>query len=195
MTPGRYERAIEAIDAANREDPAREVYLGRELPRELVYSLRMTAWLERLDPTAPEALRLAVRAQHLRRFKISRDSYPEGRHGYLRWRLDCQQMHATEASRILEEESYDQETIDCVQSLIMKHQIHDNPPSQTVEDAACLVFLEGYLADFSRKHDEEKLIGILRKTWRKMSPQAQDLAMQIDLEPGLQALVKKALTI
>ncbi len=195
MTSDRYARGIEAIDAANREDPTREVYQGQDLPREVAYSLRMTAWLERLDPAAPEALRLAVRAQHLRRFSIPRDSYPEGRHSYLRWRRDCQQMHATEAGRVLEGAGYDPETIDHVRSLIMKHRIQDDPQSQTVEDTACLVFLEGYLGDFCSRHAEEKVIDILRKTWRKMSPRARDLALQMDLEKAPKALLEKALSL
>ena len=193
MTSDRYARGIEAIDAANREDPAIEAYQGQDQPREVAYSLRMTAWLERLEPTAPEALRLAVRAQHLRRFTIPRDSYPEGRHGYLRWRRDCQQMHATEAGRVLEEVGYDPETIDRVQSLVMKRRIQDDPQSQAVEDTACLVFLESYLGDFSLKHGEKKVLGILRKTWRKMSPRARDLALEMDLAQSQKALLKKAL--
>lgn len=193
MTSDRYARGIEAIDAANREDPAREAYLGQDQPREVAYSLRMTSWLEQLDPVAPEALRLAVRAQHLRRFTMPRDSYPGGRQGYLRWRRACQEMHATEAGRILEEVGYDPETIDRVRSLILKRRIQDDPQSQAVEDTACLVFLEGYLGDFSRKHDEEKVLGILRKTWQKMSPRARGLALEMRLPPTQKALLKKAL--
>ena len=192
MTAKRHERAIEVLDAANSEDPSREVYEGRELPRELAYALRMTAWLERLEPDAPEELRLAVRAQHLCRFKIPRDSYPAGRSGYLKWRSQCQQMHATEAGRILKDLGYEDATIGRVQGLIRKERRHDDPLSQAVEDTACLVFLEGYLEGFSKRQDEAKLVEILRKTWSKMSPSARELALQIDLEPRLQGVVRRA---
>lgn len=188
----RHERAIAAIDAANSEDPSTETYQGCERPRELAYALRMTAWLERLEPNAPEELRLAVRAQHLCRFKIPRDSHPAGRSGYLKWRSQCQERHASEAGRILKDVGYDEATIQRVQDLIRKHRRLDDPMSQAVEDTACLVFLEGYLEGFSRKQDEEKLTEILRKTWRKMSPAARELALKIDLEPRLHELVRKA---
>ena len=46
----------------------------------------MTGWLERIEPKASEALQLAVRAQHIARWRIARDEYPMGRAGYLAWR-------------------------------------------------------------------------------------------------------------
>jgi len=194
MSGARYEKAVAAFDHANAGDPARETYEGEDLPREVAYSRRMAAWLSRLDPGAPEELRLAVRAQHLRRFTIPRDAYPEGRKGYLRWRTECAQMHAAEAGRILEDVGYDAGTVERVKTLIMKHGRHEDPAAQAVEDAACLVFLEGYLAAFSRKHDERKLIDILQKTWRKMSPRARELALQLDLDPDVRTLVERAVT-
>lgn len=193
MSTERFERAIQALDGANSDDPARETYEGEELPREVAYARRMTAWLGRLDPTAPEELRLAVRAQHLRRFALPRSRYPDGRSGYLRWRTDCAEMHASEAGRILHDVGYETPTIERIQALIKKHGRREDPDAQSVEDTACLVFLEGYLAGFSRKHDEAKLVDILQKTWRKMSPRARELALQIDLPPETRALVEKAL--
>ena len=95
--------AIEKIDAANSEDPNGETYEGREYPKELLYSLRMTAWLERLEPGASETLRLAVRAQHLRRWTVPRSDYPMDRRGYLRWRTDLKAMHVRMTGEILRE--------------------------------------------------------------------------------------------
>ena len=69
-----------------------------------------------------------------------------------------------------------------------------NPETQTLEDVACLVFLESYFWDFSRLHDEEKIIGILRKTWAKMSPRGQEAARELSLNAGAEALLNKALT-
>ena len=141
----------------------------------------MTAWLERLAPDASEALRLAARGQHICRWTIPRDSYPMDRAGYLRWRNECKRMHAEKLGEILKEVGYDQATIDRVQSLVRKERLKADPETQLLEDVICLVFLENYFADFSRQHDEAKLIDIVRKTWKKMSPQGHEAALKLPL--------------
>jgi hypothetical protein len=189
----RFAAAIARFDAANGEDPNTEDYGGRVYPKELLYAERMTHWLARLAPDASEALRLATRSQHLRRWTSPRGSYPMDRIGYLKWRTDLKSFHATEAGRILQETGYDSETIARVQSLLRKEHLRDDPEAQTLEDVACLVFLESYFADFARKHDEEKMIGIIQKTWRKMSESAHAAALGLPLAPEDLALVQKAL--
>ena len=169
----RFKTAIERIDAANSADPESVVRDGVARPRELVYSERMSRWLERLAPDASEALRLAVRAQHIRRWTIPRANYPEGKRGYHHWRTTLYKFHAEQAGAILRDIGYEDVTVGRVQSLLCKEDLKRDPECQTLEDVACLVFLEDYFEDFSQKHDEEKLITILRKTWRKMSARAQ----------------------
>lgn len=191
---GRFQAAIERLDAANREDPNREVFEGKEYPKELLYALRMTEWLGRLEPAASEALRLAVRAQHLCRWTVPRDSYPRDRKGYLQWRTGLARFHAEKAGAILREAGYGGETIARVQSLLRKERLKSDPEAQLLEDAACLVFLESYFLDFSQQHEEEKVIGILRKTWAKMSPHGQKTALGLALPPEAAALVGKALS-
>src|SRR5688572_18669971 len=93
-------RALAAVDAANADDPTTVEVEGRSVPRELIYGRRMSAWLERLAPDASEPLQVAVRAQHIQRWKIPRASYPEGRAGYRRWRSELARMHAELAGRI-----------------------------------------------------------------------------------------------
>lgn len=188
-----FEAAIARFDAANGEDPRRERLDGAEQPKELVYARRMSEWLERLAPDASEALRLAVRCQHIQRWTMPRRHYPEGREGYRRWRTDLAQFHAETAGRILTEVGYDEATIARVQALLRKERLKSDPETQRLEDVVCLVFLQYYFADFARQHDEEKLIGILRKTWRKMSERGRQAALTIDLPPELKALVLKAL--
>src|SRR5687768_4623586 len=156
----RFRAAIARIDSANAEDP---------LGKELLYSQRMSQWLERIEPAASEPLRLAARAQHIRRWTIPRSSYPIDRIGYLTWRTTLYKFHADEISRILRETGYDDPTIARVASLVRKDRIKTDPEAQTLEDVVCLVFLENYFADFATGHDQEKVIGILRKTWNKMS--------------------------
>jgi hypothetical protein len=189
----RFQEAIARFDAANAEDPNREVVEGREVPRELLYAERMTRWLERLAPDAPEAVRLAARCQHLQRWQIPRDRYPMDRRGYLRWRTDLQKRHAEEAGAILREVGYDEAMVRRVQALLRKQGLQTSEETQLLEDVACLVFLESYFAGFAPKHEEEKVVEILRKTWAKMSPYAHQAALALDLPPDARALVDRAL--
>jgi hypothetical protein len=152
----------------------------------------MTRWLERLEPAASEELRLAARAQHLCRWRIERSSYPDGRQGYLRWRRECAELHARLAREILGEAGYDAATIDRVADLVRKKGLPHDPEALALEDAACLVFLETELEAFARKHDEPKLLDILERTWRKMSPRGREMALGLELPPAARALVERA---
>ena len=189
----RFDRAIAAIDAANSEDPRREAGENGDEPKELLYARRMTRWLERLDPAASEPLRLAARAQHLCRWKIERSAYPEGRQGYLRWRRECAEMHARLAGEILAGVGYDAPTIDRVSYLVRKKGLPHDAEALALEDTACLVFLEHELDAFAPKHDEPKLVQILERTWRKMSPRGRATALALDLPPPVRALIEKAI--
>jgi hypothetical protein len=186
-------RAIAAFDAANSEDPNRELRDGVEQPKELAYSRHMSEWLERLAPNASEALRLAVRAQHIRRWTVPRSDYPMDRPGYLRWRAALAKFHAEAAGRILREAGYDEDSIRRVGSLIRKERLKLDPEAQLLEDVACLVFLENYFADFARHHDEAQVVEIVRKTWKKMSERGHAAALALPLSPHARALVEKAL--
>jgi len=190
----RFTTATAQIDAANAADPNRELFEGHEEPKELLYSRRMNDWLVRLAPNASEALRLAARGQHICRWTIPRSSYPMDRAGYLRWRSECKRMHAQKLGEILREVGYEEPTITRVQSLVRKEHLKADPEAQLLEDVICLVFLENYFADFSRQHDEAKLIDIVRKTWKKMSPRGHEAALQLSLSPDCRKLVEKALS-
>jgi len=185
--------ALARIDAANSEDPNREVWQGVDYPKELLYSRRMRDWLARFAPDASEELRLAVAAQHIRRWESPRSDYPEGKAGYKRWRSDLARFHAETAGDILAEVGYDAETVRRVQGLIRKEQLKRDAEAQCLEDVACLVFLESYFADFAQKHDEAKLIDILQKTWKKMSSAGHAAALGLALPAGARELVEKAL--
>lgn len=182
---GRFEQASARIDAVHAEDPGQ---------KELLYAQRMSAWLEKLDPNASEALRLAVRCQHLRRWSLPRGDFPVGRVGYLRWRKEESLAHAALAGELLRDAGYDAEMVRRVQSLVKKERIRQDPDAQALEDVASLVFLEFELAGFAPKHDEAKLVDILQKTWAKMSPRGQAAALALKLPAPLRALLEKALT-
>ncbi|HVU05281.1 MAG TPA: DUF4202 domain-containing protein [Polyangiaceae bacterium] len=191
--PGRFERAVAAFDAANAADPNRVTVNGVSRPRELVDAERLSAWVARLDPGASEALRLAARSQHLRRFAVPRAEYPEGRIGYLEWRKALHRFHADEAEKILRGVGYDGLTIEAVRAIVQKRAIKQNPDAQTMEDALCLVFLEFEADEFATKHPPEKVVDILQKTWRKMSERGHEAALRLPMSAGLSVLVKRAL--
>ena len=191
--PVRFNEAITCFDGANAEDPNTETFEGVELPKELLYAKRMTAWLERFAPDASEELRLAARCQHIRRWNIPRNQYPMNRRGYIQWRTALAKFHAETAGEILRKVGYAQATIGRIQALLRKEKLKQDAEVQILEDVTCLVFLESYFAEFAEKHEEEKLIGIIRKTWAKMSPNGHKAALALNLWPDLRALVEKAL--
>lgn len=64
---------------------------------------------------------------------------------------------------------------------------------QVLEDVACLVFLDDQFDEFEKGHDEEKIVNILRKTWRKMGPRGRQLALEMDLSERAKEMVGRAL--
>ncbi len=181
---------LEAIDAVNAQDSR----LDGGKPLELIYGRRMSQWLQKLAPDAGELLRIAVRAQHIARWKLPRANFPMDRPGYFLWRTTLGRMHGDEAARLMAENGYAPIECDYVKSLLRKEKLKSNAETQTLEDCACLVFLENGFAEFARSHDEEKIIDILRKTWGKMSEAAHQQALQLKLAPDAAALVGKALS-
>ena len=189
----RFAEALRRFDAANAEDPNTEVYEGKTYPKELLYAQRMTVWLDQLAPDASEALQLAARCQHIRRWMIPRRDYPMDRRGYLRWRTRLYTFHAETGGDILRDVGYDDATISRVQTLLRKERLKRDAEVQCLEDVICLVFLESYFADFATQHDEAKIIGIVQKTWKKMSRRGQEVALTLNLSAPALQLVEKAL--
>lgn len=194
MEQAGFSRAIALIDAANSEDPRRE---GGE-PKELLYAKRMTEMLARFAPEASDAVRLAARAQHVRRWMVPRDSYPMTREGYYAWRTGLYEFHAETAGALLREAGYDEETVARVMLAVSKRSLRSNPDAQLLEDVAALVFIEHYMLDFAASkpdYDEAKWIGIVQKTWRKMSGAAQQFALGggIRLPEALIPIIQRAI--
>ena len=186
MPAERFTAAIERIDAANFADPH-----GKELP----YSRRMTEHLTRFAPGASEALKIAARAQHIRRWEIPRDSFPMDRKGYLDWRKKLYGFHADVTGAILREVGYDEATIGHVRDLLMKKRLKADPEMQTLEDVICLVFLEHYFDEFMEEHeyDADKIVNILRRTWVKMSERGHGAALKLPLSERAKSMVSLAL--
>lgn len=192
----RFRQAIAKFDAANAQDPNQENFQGKTYPKELLYAERMTAMLAQFAPDATEAVQLAARSQHICRWKSPRNAYPMDGVGYKQWRTDLYRFHGETAAAIMREVGYDDDMIARVQALLRKEKLKVNPQTQMLEDVAGLVFLQHYLADFVSKYshyEEEKLLGILRKTWRKMSDNGHAVALNLDYTPEILAVIQKAL--
>lgn len=192
MTDARFERALGAIDAANSADPNRIDVGGVVRPKELVHAELVTGWVLRLRPDAGPELLLAARAHHVCRWKIARSSYPSGRRGYLSWRRALHELHVERVGEILHEAGYDGATIGRVQDLVAKRGLGKDPDTQTFEDALCLVFIETQLHQLAARLDDDKIVGIVAKTLKKMSAEAVRLAGTIDSLPHERAIIERA---
>jgi tRNAThr (cytosine32-N3)-methyltransferase len=187
-----FTRARELIDAAHSADPSR---LPDGRPAELAYADRMEEWVMRLCPDPAPLLRLAARCQHLERWTVPRATYPEGKAGYLAWRKGLYHKQAERARELLIEAGINETDAAQAVTWISKTELATNPGTQALEDAAVLVFLENEIGSFAAQHADyprEKFIGILRKTWRKMSPAAREAALSLDLPDAIAGLVREA---
>ena len=191
----RFNRAIALFDAANAEDPNQD----EGQPKELLYAQRMTEMLNRFVPNAPEVVQLAVRAQHIKRWAVPRNTYPMTKEGYLAWRSGLYKFHADTAGELMRQAGYDDAMIDQVKKVVSKRALKVNPDTQLMEDIADLVFIEYYMLGFAASkpdYNEEKWLEIIRKTWKKMSDAAHDFALsgQIKLPEPLVPLITKAIS-
>lgn len=189
----RFAKVIAMFDDYNQKDPHLETWQGQQIPKELLYAQRMSERLKSFMPDAPEYLVLAARCQHIGRWEIPRNTYAMDRKGYLQWRNQLKVHHGNIADRIMRSYGYDEETIQKVKSVLVKEQLfHHRPDTQALEDVICLVFIEFYLEEFATKHDDEKLVEILRKTLRKMSAKAIEAAGKIPVSERVAALIGQA---
>ncbi|MES2237871.1 MAG: DUF4202 domain-containing protein [Pseudomonadota bacterium] len=195
----RFARAMALFDAVNREDPNQD----EGQPKELLYSQRMSEMLHRYAPDADEAVQLAVRAQHIRRWSVPRSDYPLTKEGYFQWRTGLYRMHAELAGTLMQQAGYaadrTESTLERTQAAIAKRRLKHNPDSQLLEDVAGLVFIEHYMASFVASkpdYSEEKWIDIIRKTWQKMSDNAHQFAVSgaLCLPEQYVALITRAIS-
>lgn len=194
-THAHFDQAMALFDTANAEDPNQQD--GQ--PKELLYSQRMSDMLARFAPDASEAAQLAVRAQHIRRWTVPRNTYPMTKEGYHAWRTGLYKFHADTAGDLMRQAGYDEAMIERVKKAVGKRGIKVNAESQLLEDIANLVFIEHYMLDFAQskpEYDEAKWIDIIRRTWSKMSKDAQAFALagKIKLPEPLIPLITKAIS-
>lgn len=145
---------------------------------------------------------------------MPRDTFPKTRTGYLTWRAKQKSQAAQQVSELLlsppvqasqscssssdngaQQQGLTQAEVDRVASLIRKENLAADAETQVLEDVACLVFLDDQFDDFERDAglDEDKMVGILRKTWGKMGADGQKLALEMNLSDRARELVAKAL--
>ncbi|KAK8101704.1 hypothetical protein PG999_012078 [Apiospora kogelbergensis] len=202
--PGNYASGLRLIDEAHAEDPKRTSPSGagtgeESIPYELHYARKMTRWLGERCPDASPSLQLACRAQHFKRWEIPRDTYPMTRPGYLSWRAKQKSQAAATVAELLRSPAVQpplpDAEIERVAALIRKENLKGDAETQALEDVACLVFLDDQFDDFEQKDDidEDKVVGILRKTWAKMSAPGQELALAMQHSERAKMLLGKAL--
>ncbi len=189
----RFLEAVRLFDAANAQDPNLEQVGGVAKPKELAFAEWVSDWVTRLRPDASEALKLAARCHHLRRWEIPRANYSADRAGYLKWREAAKRHHAEKAGEILDGVGYPPETIARVQSLVLKKNFPHDEEGRVLEDALCLVFLQRQFGALAAKTPEDKIINALQKAWKKMTPKAQETALSLPFSPTERRLIEAAL--
>ncbi|MCE1236167.1 MAG: DUF4202 domain-containing protein [Hyphomicrobiales bacterium] len=195
-TDARLDALFARIDAENADDPKSIEVGGAMRPYAVVYGERMSERLAKLAPEASDLLKIAARAQHIRRFDTPRGDYPMDKPGYHAWRNALKVHHAEVVGKLMAELGWTDAEIARVGQLVRKEAIKRDPEAQTVEDCASLVFLEHEYAEFGEKYADEKVVDIVAKTWRKMSDagHAQALGLVPLLPERLQKLTVQAVT-
>lgn len=189
----KFEKALQLFDNYNSKDPNHYNWNGEEYPQELFFALRLFEWVTKLDPQASEELLLASRCQHIGRWESPRNSYPEGKAAYLNWRSNLAKHHAAIAESLLTQAGYDVAQIAKVKHIVTKQELKTNTDVQTMENALCLVFLQFEYDDFIGKHDDDKVIRILQKTWKKMTEPGRNAALTLTFSDRGKQLIEKAL--
>lgn len=121
------------------------------------------------------------------------------RPGYLMWRSKLKAQAADQVAELLASPSIQPVIPETdrarVAALIRKENLTSDEETQALEDVACLVFLDDQFDDFESKADidEDKMVGILRKTWGKMNDQGRQLALGMELSDRAKELIGKAL--
>jgi hypothetical protein len=193
MSTSLLNKAITLFDTFNKQDPNLILWNEVYYPAEYFYALQLYNWVKKLASDPGEALLLASRSQHIGRWQIPRQQYPQGKPGYFNWRTDLAKYHAEKAGALMLEAGYEQEQVKAVQHIILKENLKTDTEVQVLENALCLVFLEFQYPDFLIKHDDQKVIKILQRSWAKMTSAGRDAAMTINFTDKGRNLIETAL--
>ncbi|MEI4485293.1 DUF4202 domain-containing protein [Frigidibacter sp. MR17.14] len=169
----RLAQVLARIDAANDQDPS----LEDGQPANRLYGERMSAELARLFPEASEVLQICARGQHVERWLLPREDYPEGRAGYLAWRQEQGRRHAARIEEFMADAGYGAEEMAQAGRMLRKEGIKRDAEVQALEDVICFVFLRWYFGDFATEREPAGLLRIVEKTARKMSAEGRARAL------------------
>ena len=189
----RIEKAFQLFDDYNKQDPHILNWNGKQYPAEYFYAIKLHEWVIKFEPSASEPLLLASRCQHIGRWKIPRENYPMTKPGYLNWRTTLAKFHADTAGALMKEAGYEEAIIEDVQHIILKRNLKFDHAVQVMENALCLVFLEFQYEDFIRDHEDEKVIRIVQKSWKKMSEPGREAALKLNYDDRGKTLIIRAL--
>jgi hypothetical protein len=115
--------------------------------------------------------------------------------GYHSWRTFLKKRQAQLIGDVLAKAGYSTQDVQRCMALIAKEGLKQGEAEvQALEDVACLVFLDDQFDEFKEKHDDDKIVTILKKTWVKMSKEGQDMALNLPMTEDCKALVVKALS-
>ena len=187
--------AFEYFDAYNKRDPNTFVWKEISYPQEYFLALKLYNWVKELDPDAGEELLLASRSQHIGRWEIPRNTYPEGREAYLKWRKDLALYHTEKAAAIMETVGYLPDEIARVKQIHLKQKLKVDHDVQTMENALCLVFLQFQYEDFHPKYEAEKVINILKKSLLKMDAHGHSFALGLNYSEKGMYYIQEALKL
>ena len=198
LSLSKLEQVLQAIDIINAEDEKSTIFEGKEHPKELLYGHFMTDCLAQYWENPSQYLQIAVRGQHIKRWHLKRTEFASGKAGYYSWRIALGKFHAELTASLMIDAGYSAQQAEQTAVMIRKQDLKTNCDSQSLEDVACLVFLQHYFNDFAAQYTdssegEEKIIRIVKLTWGKMSSKAQGIALTLTLPEHLAKLVKEAL--
>lgn len=184
ITKEQYLSATKAIESVHQRDASTTYENEMEWAAELIYSERMLQVLEKLEPNPSYELKLAAQCQHLERWIVNRGSYPMDRKGYHQWRKAVMDYQLGKTSEILTSVGIDQEDVTSILEIISRKGVKHPYESQLIIDVSCVVFIKWYLDPFAEKHEHDKVVDILAKTAKRMSPKALEMVSTLTLSEG-----------
>ena len=176
-----YNKAVVLINSVHQQDPNSETVDGIEIKSELLYSRRMLRMLEKVQPDASFALKLAAQCQHISRWSIPRATFPTGKKGYYEWRAAIMKHQLSVTTSVLQQAEINGQSIEIIVDALKNKADKSNINASIIEDTACLTFIKWYLVPFAVQFDPEKAKVILQKTTNKMSERGLKLISEIEL--------------
>lgn len=181
MTEIQYIKAVELINSVHNQDPNSETIDGVDIKAELLYSQRMLAILQKVQPNASLELQLAAQCQHISRWSIPRTTFSMDKKGYYQWRAAIMEHQLSVTSSVLKQAEINEQSIEIVVDTLKNKADKTNINASIIEDTACLTFIKWYLVPFAGQFDPEKAKVILQKTVGKMSERGLKLIPELQL--------------